>query len=74
MDKRLMLAAGVFFFAIGLIAVLAWVTEVEEDPCVNPGADVGAAVLGEAEGDQEGLVNRAIIVRGNCEPAEDSRE
>ncbi|NND66647.1 MAG: hypothetical protein HKN19_03575 [Halioglobus sp.] len=72
MDKRWMLSAAVFFAVVGLIAVLAWVTDSEEDPCANPDADVSAAVLGESEGDQEGLVNRAIIVRGNCKPEEDS--
>ncbi len=73
MNKRWTLAAGVFFFSVGLIAALAWLTDAEQDPCANPNADIGAAVLGETEGDQEGLVNRAIIVRGNCDPDEDSQ-
>ena len=73
MNKRWMLAAGVFFFAVGLIAALAWLTQGEQDPCANPDTDVAAAVLGETEGDQEGLVNRAILVRGNCEPEEESQ-
>ncbi len=71
MNNRWLLAAGVFFFVVGLIAALALLTEVEEDPCADSGADVGAAVLGETEGDQEGLVNRAILVRGKCEPEEE---
>lgn len=74
MEKRWLLAAGAFFFAVGLIAVLAWLTDSGQDPCANPDADVGAAVLGESEGDQEGLVNRAIIVRGNCEPGTDDAD
>ena len=73
MNNRWMLAAGVFVFAVGAIAGLAWLTQVEEDPCANPDADVAAAVLGESPGDQEGLVNRAILVRGNCEPEEESQ-
>ena len=71
MNKRWILAAGVFFFSVGLIAALAWLTDVEQDPCANPDADVGAAVLGDTEGDQDALVNRAIIMRGNCDPEEE---
>jgi hypothetical protein len=65
--KKALLAFGVFVLAIGGIALLAWLTIYEEDPCANVQGDVGAAVLADGDGDQEGLINRAIIVRGNCE-------
>ncbi|MEH6582106.1 MAG: hypothetical protein V7754_09235 [Halioglobus sp.] len=52
--------------AISLIAVLAWLTMSEEDPCANPQADISASVLAE-DGDQDALVNRAIIMKANCE-------
>ena len=59
--------AAVFLFVVGLIATLAWLTQTEEDPCATQQADVSAAVLGDSPDDQEGLINRAIIVRGDCE-------
>ena len=65
--KKTLLAFGVFIFVIGLVALLAWLTLYEEDPCASQQADIGAAVLGDEAGDQEALANRAIIVRGNCE-------
>ncbi len=53
-----------------LVAVLAWLTaEPESDPCMDVDRDVGAAVLAD-ENDQDALVNRAILVRGKCEPEE----
>lgn len=52
---------------IVLIAVLAWLTMSEEDPCANPQSDISASVLAEANGDQDALANRAIIMKGNCE-------
>ena len=66
--KDTLLKFGVFVLVVGLIALLSWLTLYEEDPCANPGGDVGAAVLADKAGDQDALVNRAIIVRGNCEP------
>ena len=65
--KTTLLRFGVFVLVVGLIALLSWLTLYEEDPCANPAGDVGAAVLAEGTGDQDALVNRAIIVRGNCE-------
>jgi hypothetical protein len=65
--KTTLLRFGVFVLVVGLIALLSWLTLYEEDPCANPGGDVGAAVLADDVGDQDALVNRAIIVRGNCE-------
>ena len=54
-----------------IIAVLAWLTtEPEPDPCSALNQDMGAAVLADESGDQDALVNRAIIQRGDCEPAQ----
>ena len=67
-----LLQAATFIFVVFLVAVLAWVTLYEpEDPCAQTGTDVGAAVLADQPGDQDALVNRAIIVRGDCEQPED---
>lgn len=52
---------------IALIAVLAWITTSDEDPCANPQSDISASVLAEANGDQDALANRAIIMKANCE-------
>ena len=61
------LQAATFFFVILLVAVLAWLTvHEEEDPCASAHSDVSAAVLADAPGDQDALVNRAIILKGNC--------
>jgi len=65
-DKPLLQVAA-FLFAVFLIAVLAWLTLSEEDdPCANFQADISAAVLAEQAGDQDALVNRAIIANRNC--------
>ena len=65
--KKTLLAFGVFILAIALVALLAWLTDYEDDPCANPQGDIGAAVLAEDNGDQDALVHRAIIVGANCE-------
>ena len=49
-----------------LIAVMAWLTYTEEDPCANPQVDISGAVLAEPDGDQDALANRAIIMKGKC--------
>ncbi|QIB67444.1 hypothetical protein [Kineobactrum salinum] len=57
-----------FIAVLVLIAALAWLTQAPEpDPCADTGRDVAAAVLADQAGDQEALVNRAIIQRGVCE-------
>ena len=66
MSSNWLLRFAVFVMVIALITILAWVTLYEEDPCANAQADVGGAVLAEP-GDQDALVNRAIMVRANCE-------
>jgi len=66
-DNKLLQAAS-FVFILLLVALLAWLTMPEEtDPCANPQADISGAVLADQAGDQDALVNRAIILRGNCE-------
>ena len=64
--RRTLLAFAVFTLAIALVATLAWVTVYDEDPCANPQGDVSAAVLADGEGDQDALVNRAIIFKAKC--------
>ena len=62
---------SLWFKAIAAIAVatlllsLYWLTLVDEDPCANPQSDVSAAILAEGD-DQDGLANRAILMRGAC--------
>ncbi|MEP0202951.1 MAG: hypothetical protein ABJ084_10130 [Halioglobus sp.] len=58
------------FSAIAITALLLalyWLTLVEEDPCANAQSDVSAAILAEGD-DQDGLANRAILMRGACKP------
>lgn len=64
--------AALFLFAIFVVATLAWLTLPEsEDPCADPQGDISAAVLADTPGDQEALINRAIIVRSNCKKKEE---
>jgi hypothetical protein len=58
----------VFSFVIALVAALYWLTLYQpEDPCAEGQQDISGAVLAEGEGDQDALVNRAIIRRGHCD-------
>ena len=62
------LRAATFLFVILLVALLAWLTVPEaQDPCDSSQTDIGAAVLADDPGDQDALVNRAIIIKGKCE-------
>ena len=62
------LKIATFIFVVFLIAVMAWLTMPdEEDPCADPQTDISAAVITDQPGDQDALVNRAIIMRGKCE-------
>ena len=54
------------FSVVLLVAVLAWLTLSEEDPCSNPQTDISGAVLADPDGDQDALVNRAIIMKSKC--------
>ena len=68
MISNRLLQALTFLFVIFMIAVLAWLTlEEDEDPCANPQPDITGAVLADQPGDQDALINRAIIIKGNCD-------
>jgi len=68
MGNSWLLKIATFAFVVFLVWLLAWLTlSPEPDPCEEPGNDVSAAVIADREGDQEALVNRAIILRGKCE-------
>ena len=56
-----------FLAIVLLVAALAWLTMTDEDPCANPQSDISASVLADSEGDQDGLISRAIIMKANCE-------
>jgi len=64
---------SLWFKAIAAIAIATlllafyWLTLVDEDPCANPQSDISAAILAEGD-DQDGLANRAILMRGACKP------
>ena len=66
MNANWLLRFAVFVMVVTLIAILAWVTLYEEDPCANAQADVGGAILATEPGDQDALVNRAIMVRARA--------
>ena len=67
--------ALIFFFVVGMIALLYYVTLVEtEDPCANPQADISGAVLADDPDSQDALVNRAIIMRGACDEEQDKEK
>lgn len=62
-----LLQGAAFVFSVFLIAVLAWLTlPQEEDPCAHNQTDISAAVLADQAGDQDALVNRAIITNRDC--------
>lgn len=70
------LKIATFAFVVFIVWLLVWLTTPpEENPCEDPQTDVSAAVIADQGGDQEALVNRAIILRGNCEQErKDKRE
>jgi len=72
MRRPLILSVVTFIAVITVIGALAWLTADENgsEVCTDTSQNVGAAVLAETGGDQEALVNRAIIVRGNCDQNE----
>ncbi len=70
MSKPLLLSAVAFVAVVIIVAVLATLTGEEDVACSSTERDVGAAVLADDNGDQDALVNRAIIVRGKCEQDE----
>jgi len=67
MQHKPLLQGAAFVFSVFLIAVLAWLTLLEEeDPCADSQTDISAAVLADQPGDQDALVNRAIITNRDC--------
>ena len=64
--NNLLLRAVSVFTVLLLVAIMAWLSLTDEDPCANPQADISAAVLAEQDGDQDALVNRAIIMKSEC--------
>ncbi|MCB1842494.1 MAG: hypothetical protein KDI09_05985 [Halioglobus sp.] len=67
-----LLKVAAFAFILGLVALLYWLTLYEpEDPCKDLQQDVGGAILADEAGDQDALVNRAIILRGRCKQEPD---
>ena len=55
------------FSVVLLIAIMAWLSQTDEDPCANPQSDIAAAVLADQPGDQDALINRAIIMKSDCD-------
>ncbi|MBN7797680.1 hypothetical protein [Parahaliea mediterranea] len=77
MGKPLVLSVVAFVAVVTVAAALFWLTydgggadQHGADACASTKRDIGAAVLADSEGDQDALVNRAIIVRGKCEQDE----
>lgn len=68
MGKNKIIQRGTLLLVILLIAVMAILTQEDEDPCANPQADISGAILADEPGDQDALANRAILQRGNCKP------
>jgi hypothetical protein len=65
------LSSLTFVAAVALIAALAVFTEQEDsDPCANPQQGITAAVLADGHGDQDAMLNRAILARAECEKKE----
>lgn len=68
MQKSVIFKIAVFVSVIVLAAALYWLTLDEPtDPCADPQIDISGAVLADQVGDQDALVNRAIIMKGRCE-------
>lgn len=75
MNNKLLFSMLSFITVILLITLLAWLTgSDQDDPCANPQQDISAAVLAEGDADQEGMVNRAMLVRGACEAEQKSKD
>lgn len=71
MVKKNVLTAVTAITVLLLVAALAWLTGGQTDPCANPPNDVSAAVLADESGDQDALINRAMILRALCNPESD---
>ena len=65
-NSKLFLRAVSIFTVLLLVAIMAWLSQTDEDPCLNPQSDISGAVLADQEGEKDALINRAIVMRGNC--------
>lgn len=72
MTKKMLFAIAALALGSTLIYALYWLTLDSTDPCENPQADVSAAILADETGDQGGLANRAILMRGKCAQQENN--
>ncbi len=64
--SKIFLRAVSIFTVLLLVAIMAWLTQTDEDPCLRPQSDISGAVLADQEGDEDALINRAMIMKGNC--------
>jgi hypothetical protein len=75
MFNSFLLKLMVFAFVVLGIALLAVLTmEGDVDPCDDPQTDITGAVLGDSEGDQSALTNRAMLQRKRCQPPQEQSE
>ena len=74
MTKKPLFAIAALAVACTLIYALYWLTLESGDPCENPQADISTAILADETGDQDGLANRAILMRGKCTDQESNGE
>ena len=65
-NSKLFLRAVSIFTVLLLIAIMAWLSQTDEDPCLHPQSDISGAVLADQEGDKDALINRAMIMKENC--------
>jgi hypothetical protein len=64
--KSLLRALSVFTVEL-FIAIMAWLSQTDEAPCARPQSDISAAVLADQAGDQDALIDRAIIIKSECD-------
>jgi hypothetical protein len=64
--NSLLRALSVFTVEL-FIAIMAWLSQTDEAPCARPQSDISAAVLSDQAGDQDALINRAIIIKSECD-------
>lgn len=72
MTKKILFAVAALALAGTLIYALYWLTLDSTDPCENPQGDVSAAILADGTEEQDGLANRAILMRGKCAQQENN--
>lgn len=72
MTRKSIFIAASLLLLVTLVTALYWLTLDQQDPCDNPQADISAAILADGDENQDGLANRAILMRGACKPKEDT--